>query len=84
MLLHGSVYGMGIEYPEDSTPWLAHIIHSVRDIPPLMERMQQVDLAAAGLVLWHGEAQKEHTLGHSQSQHSNTGTDNGSQRRGPA
>ncbi|HOG47795.1 MAG TPA: uroporphyrinogen decarboxylase family protein [Anaerolineae bacterium] len=51
-LLHGSVYGNPIEYPEDSTPWLKHIIRSADDIKPLMARMEQVDLAQAGLVPW--------------------------------
>lgn len=51
-LLHGSVYGHPIEYPEDSTPWLEHIIHSANDIRPLIARMERVDPAQAGLVPW--------------------------------
>jgi len=51
-LLHGSVYGNPIEYPEDSTPWLGKIIHGPEDIRPLIARMERVDLAQAGLVPW--------------------------------
>jgi hypothetical protein len=54
-LLHGSVYGMTIEYPEDSTPWLAHLVHSVDDIRPLIARMEREDLSQAGLVPWYVE-----------------------------
>ena len=35
-LLHGSVYGNPIEYPDYSTPWLRPIIHSPQDIKPLI------------------------------------------------
>jgi uroporphyrinogen-III decarboxylase len=51
-LLHGSVYGNPIEYPEDSTPWLQHIIRCPEDIRRLIERMERADLAEAGLVPW--------------------------------
>ena len=51
-LLHGSIYGNPIEYPEDSTPWLGHLIHSADDIRPLIRRMETVDVAQAGLVPW--------------------------------
>lgn len=51
-LLHGSVYGNPIRYPQDSTPWLARIIRCPEDIPPLIERMEGLDLAQAGLVPW--------------------------------
>ncbi len=49
-LLHGSVYGNPVEYPEDSTPWLGHLIRDGQDIRKLIERMERTDLAGAGLV----------------------------------
>ncbi|HOV64268.1 MAG TPA: uroporphyrinogen decarboxylase family protein [Spirochaetia bacterium] len=49
-LLHGSVYGNPIEYPEGSTPWLTHIIKDRDDIRKLIDRMEKTDLAQAGLV----------------------------------
>ncbi len=55
-LLHGSVYGMPIEYPKDSTPWLTHIIHSPEDVKALIARMERLDLAQAGLVPWFVES----------------------------
>ena len=58
-LLHGSVYGHPIEYPEDSTPWLERIIHSADDIRPLIARMEKVDLAQAGLVPWFVECYRK-------------------------
>lgn len=55
-LLHGSVYGLPIEYPEDSTPWLKHIIGGRDDIKALIARMEGADLARAGLVPWFVES----------------------------
>ena len=55
-LLHGSIYGLPVEYPEDSTPWLKHIIHSSEDIKDLIHRMERTDLAQAGLVPWFVES----------------------------
>lgn len=52
-LLHGSVYGMTIEYPSDSTPWLNHLIHGPEDITRLIEAMERADLSQAGLVPWY-------------------------------
>lgn len=51
-LLHGSVYGNPIEYPDDSTPWLGHLIHTPEDIATLIARMEHADLSQAGLVPW--------------------------------
>ena len=51
-LLHGSVYGNPIEYPEDSTPWLGQLIHCPDDIRRLIDRMERADLSQAGLVPW--------------------------------
>jgi len=51
-LLHGSVYGNPIEYADDSTPWLRRVIHSPKDIKPLIARMEKADLAQAGLLPW--------------------------------
>lgn len=51
-LLHGSIYGMPIAYPEDSTPWLEHNIRCVDDIKPFIKRLEHIDLAQAGLVPW--------------------------------
>jgi len=51
-LLHGSIYGNPIEWPEDSTPWLTRVIQSPDDIRPLIARMERVDPARAGLVPW--------------------------------
>ncbi len=51
-LLHGSVYGMTIEYPKDSTPWLNHMIHGPEDIKRLISQMEKADLSQAGLVPW--------------------------------
>jgi uroporphyrinogen decarboxylase len=58
-LLHGSVYGNPIKYPQDSTPWLEHIVHSPEDIEPLIARMEKVDLARAGLVPWFASCYRE-------------------------
>lgn len=52
-LLHGSIYGLPIEYPENSTPWLEPVIRSAADIRPLIARMERTDLAQAGLVPWY-------------------------------
>jgi len=52
-LLHGSVYGMTIDYPEDSTPWLNHLIHGPEDIRRLIAMMEKADLSQAGLVPWY-------------------------------
>jgi len=49
-LLHGSVYGNPIRYPEGSTPWLDHIVRSADDVRKLITDMEQADLASAGLV----------------------------------
>ncbi|MFA6505852.1 MAG: uroporphyrinogen decarboxylase family protein [Treponemataceae bacterium] len=49
-LLHGSVYGNPIEYPEGSTPWLGHIVHGPEDIRKLIFRMERTNLAEVGLV----------------------------------
>jgi len=58
-LLHGSIYGNPIAYPEDSTPWLGHIIHTPADIAPLIRRMERIlsedALSEAGLVPWFVE-----------------------------
>jgi len=54
-LLYGSIYGNRIVYPENSTPWLDHVIHSIEDIKPLIRRMEKVDLSQAGLVPWFVE-----------------------------
>jgi len=51
-LLHGSIYGGEIVYPEDSTPWLKPVIHSEADIRPLIERMERTDPLQAGIVPW--------------------------------
>jgi len=51
-LLHGSVYGMTIEYPADSTPWLNHILREPEDIRRLIAAMEKADLSQAGLVPW--------------------------------
>jgi uroporphyrinogen decarboxylase len=55
-LLHGSVYGLSIKYPEDSTPWLEHNISGPQDIKALIGRMERADLAQAGLVPWFVES----------------------------
>ncbi len=52
-LLHGSVYGMTIEYPAESTPWLNHIIHGPEDIKQLISAMEKADLSQVGLVPWY-------------------------------
>jgi uroporphyrinogen decarboxylase len=49
-LLHGSVYGNPIEYPEGSTPWLGHFLRTPEDIRRLIARMQTENLSRAGLV----------------------------------
>ena len=49
-LLHGSIYGNPIQYPEDSTPTLEPILHTVEDVKALMRRMEGIDLSQAGLV----------------------------------
>lgn len=58
-LLHGSVYDMPVAYPEDSTPWLEHIIRSIDDVKPLIARMERVDLSKAGLVPWFVSAYRK-------------------------
>jgi uroporphyrinogen-III decarboxylase len=49
-LLHGSIYGNRIEYPEASTPWLAHLVREPADVKKLIAEMEKTDLAKAGLV----------------------------------
>jgi uroporphyrinogen decarboxylase len=51
-LLHGSIYGNSIEYPENSTPWLKHLVRDKEDITALIARMEHIDLSQAGLVPW--------------------------------
>ncbi|MDD8015158.1 MAG: uroporphyrinogen decarboxylase family protein [Acidobacteriota bacterium] len=58
-LLHGSVYGLPIEYPEDSTPWLGHNVGTAEDIKALIVRMERVDLRNAGLVPWFAESYRK-------------------------
>lgn len=58
-LLHGSIYGNPIHYPENSTPWLGHIVHSLEDIPPLMARLERADLTQAGLTPWFVEGYRK-------------------------
>ncbi len=49
-LLHGSIYGNPILYPEDSTPTLEPILHTAEDVKALIHRMEETDLSCAGLV----------------------------------
>ena len=49
-LLHGSVYGNPVEYPEGSTPWLGHVIREPGDFRKLLAAMEKADLSKAGLV----------------------------------
>ncbi len=49
-LLHGSVYGNDIKYPENSTPWLEPLLNGVEDIKPFIKRMEAVDPLKMGLV----------------------------------
>jgi len=51
-LLHGSIYGMTIEYPADSTPWLNHTLRDPEDIRRLIAAMEKADLSQAGLMPW--------------------------------
>ena len=49
-LLHGSIYGNPVLYPEDSTPTLLPILHTVDEVKALIHRMEGIDLSQAGLV----------------------------------
>jgi len=49
-LLHGSVYGNDIKYPENSTPWLEPLLRGIEDIKPFIKRMETVDPLKMGLV----------------------------------
>ena len=58
-LLHGSIYGNPIEYPENSTPWLGHLIQNKDGITALIARMERLDLSHAGLVPWFADKYRQ-------------------------